>query len=119
MKSKHYYDDSGVMQFALSAKSIASLGKAMPDGLSSMELRSHIIEEACGVMNDYHCHEALPGIGGCLTLSEWRAEPSTGVEEALKEMVFEFTDAGFLWQEFLLVVFAATCDIIMVERLSR
>ena len=111
---KHYYDDLGILSYEINRDLLVELAKLLPrvHGPETVIQRGEIHNLAIGVEYDYACHKGCGGIGGCITLEQWRAlEEETPVQTVLKKMLFDFVDQGYVVNEFLLVAHSAICEI--------
>ena len=116
---KHYYNDFGILDYDLNRKLLVKLAKTVnfedfktDDGRAKM--RQHIVEIAIQVLYDFSIYEGFgeSSIGGSLKFSEYREKiESDPTKQALKELIFDFHDQGYLYNEFMLVAWSAACDL--------
>ncbi len=119
---KHYYDEDGHPEYPGVKKELlvklASAVIMMPNSEPDfkqfrMELRHNLTNRAAGIIQGYEIHSTMAGCGGCLTLAQWREqEDFNPIEQAVKEIMFDFVDQGFLYREFLLVINDAICQLL-------
>ena len=142
-KPKHYYSDEGILQFdqndALLAKLEAALSKiALRAGVLLSKLsesapharsvqRAELLTLCEDVVYEYSIHASLGGhAGGCLTPEQWKAKPELSddgdplpLKDIFKEMIFDFVEKGFLYNEFLLVGHDAIVQMQMMTMLGQ
>lgn len=108
----HYYDDEGNLQFDLNRQLLVELFEVLPDAESDSAQRQEIADLAATVEHDYEIHKTMGGLGGCLSVDEWRrTDEETPVKTVLKRMLFDFIDRGFIPREFCLVTRSTICEI--------
>jgi hypothetical protein len=115
---KHYYSDSGILQHewkdrALLVKLAEGLTKeSFEVSEARANARSKVMEYTCSVIHSHSIHESMAGLGGCSFVGDWRTEKlSDPVEDALKDLFFEFIDAGYIPGEFRLAAWDAVCEV--------
>jgi hypothetical protein len=139
-KPKHYYSDEGILQFdqndALLAKLEAALSKIalragvlhdQDDKTARSVQRAELLTLCEDVVYEYSIHAALGGHGGgCLTPEQWKAKPELSdkgeplpLKDIFKEMIFDFVEKGFLYNEFLLVGHSAIVQMQMMTMLGQ
>jgi hypothetical protein len=114
VKLKHYYGDNGILDYAINRELLVAMAELLPhvDGAEKAIQRGVIQEMAVVLEYDYICHQGCGGMGGCLTLAQWKLlDEETPLKTTLKKLLFDFAEQGYVVQEFLLVAHAAACEI--------
>lgn len=116
---KHYYDDDGNLQHDQNRELLVKLAEALNiNDLCSergrRKQRHDVFSYAGELIYDYDIHRSMAGIGGCLSLDEWKdKQEDTPIKTVLKQMLYQYVADGFIHQEFILAAHAAICEIQM------
>ena len=113
---KHVYDFEGMLQYEANRELVAALAKALlpmrQSNMASDRIRVHDI--AAGVQQTYRLCKMMGDhpSGGGKTLQQLRdyVDPNP-IEQALKSLLFDAVDRGFIEAEFLMIVHIVMCDL--------
>jgi len=110
---KHYYDDEGVLQFdGFNKRLLAKLLDALSVNPSNYTIkkmqkdRRTVWETAVRVAYDYSIYESLGDLGGTKPFESYE---EGSLEHVLAEMLKDFIDRGFIYQEFKMAAEDAIC----------
>ena len=120
---KHYYNDLGIVDYEYSHEHLVDLSNALEfiEFNDTSSERAFIQDAQASVAYNYSIHESLgeSGLGGCLSLEQWRKTiEHDPIEQILKLVLFDFTDKGYLYNEFSMVANSMICEIQFNKALS-